>query len=735
VTPVQKVISLLGDMQAAIEEEGRKEAETYKNFSCFCENKTQALAPRILKGRDDCHRLSSDFEEKSAQVTAKQDELKNLIGKKVNLDNKKKNAEILLAKETGEYEADAADLSKAISSLDGAIKTLESSKPSSAGLMETSQSVKANLALADSMKLIDDGPKWSFLESFIQQKVAIDPTDPEYKFHSHGIVEVLKKLLEDFKKKKADAESEWSVSKKVIQDTISNAGEQLDLNSRTQEAVKNKIDTLVAEAADIRGNLVTATVQLQDDKRYLQELTAICEARAKDWDQRTLMRAGELEVISKALTIMTDKVKSADEKANQRALLQVQGAGNGSQGYRTRKLSIRANVSTRNSSVVLASKAWLPKTNVSKSVRANASKLQDVVTISRRGVFLLQTSLVRSHLRGGLKLNRRLEGALDMLQKEGQRLGSAVLSSLAVHIAGADDPFAKVQKMIQNLIERLLAEATEEATKKGFCDKELRTGMLERDARLSEVRALNTEIGGLKVKEDELNMEMDDLKAASSDLTSALKAATVDRDASKQDNLDTLKIAREGLKAAKEALVLLQDFYRQAALTTNLLQEIASPLEAENPGAGFKGNYKGRQSASTGVIGLLEVIVSDFERTIKTTEESETEAATEFAKFSSTTEADISSKSTKQQLDLEDLALTRSSLEAKQEDMKTNMNLLDEEIKQLELHNKMCVDHGQSYEERKTKREEEITALKSALCLLDTNGVEEDCNTVQLKDG
>jgi len=63
------------------------------------------------------------------------------------------------------------------------------------------------------------------------------------------------------------------------------------------------------------------------------------------------------------------------------------------------------------------------------------------------------------------------------------------------------------------------------------------------------------------------------------------------------------------------------------------------------------------------------------------------------------------------------------------QDMKSNMDLLDSALKQLEELVPMCVDNVMSYEDRVAKREEEIAALGRALCLLDADGVEPDCQS------
>ena len=60
-------------------------------------------------------------------------------------------------------------------------------------------------------------------------------------------------------------------------------------------------------------------------------------------------------------------------------------------------------------------------------------------------------------------------------------------------------------------------------------------------------------------------------------------------------------------------------------------------------------------------------------------------------------------------------------------DLTEHMTLLDDSMKQLEELNPQCIDTGMSYADRVAKREEEIEALKKAMCILDTDKVEADC--------
>merc|ERR1712014_256355 len=103
-----------------------------------------------------------------------------------------------------------------------------------------------------------------------------------------------------------------------------------------------------------------------------------------------------------------------------------------------------------------------------------------------------------------------------------------------------------------------------------------------------------------------------------------------------------------------EAIVVLKTFYKQAAkATVSFVQVHASPVDEDTQGPGFTGAYKGNQEKSTGIIGLLEVIESDFERTIATTTEAEKTAAADFVEFDRQARADIASMETKIELNTE----------------------------------------------------------------------------------
>jgi len=292
----------------------------------------------------------------------------------------------------------------------------------------------------------------------------------------------------------------------------------------------------------------------------------------------------------------------------------------------------------------------------------------------------------------------------------------------------AADPFVKVKKLIQDLIEKLVTEAADQATKKGYCDTELGKAESTRNSHMGRVIDLNAELAGLEAKRDQLTDEIAVLTSEIADLNDALTKTTKERTEEKAENTDTLDKAKEGLAAVKDAYDVLASFYKGAGKAkVSLMQVKASPVAEDAPASGNSGANKGNQAKGGGILAMLEVIISDFERTVKVTTKAEKDAAKAFTKFERTTKASIASKETSKSNDEFDLKNTNMGILESMDEMGKEQTMLDDALKTLEELNPQCVDTGMSYEDRVQKRKDEIEALKTAMCQLDAEGVEEGC--------
>merc|ERR1719235_1446592 len=139
-------------------------------------------------------------------------------------------------------------------------------------------------------------PKRTAVTSMIQGQASVDPEDPEYKFHSNDIIDLLKKLHVDFKKEKGDLDSEYNKAKKACDELKASLKKEMGSNSDAMKALEKNIAKLAKEIAEHRGDLVESEGDMKDDELYLKDLTARCEVRANDYDQRASMRGDEIKL-------------------------------------------------------------------------------------------------------------------------------------------------------------------------------------------------------------------------------------------------------------------------------------------------------------------------------------------------------------------------------------------------------------------------------------------------------
>merc|ERR1719198_740105 len=174
--------------------------------------------------------------------------------------------------------------------------------------------------------------------------------------------------------------------------------------------------------------------------------------------------------------------------------------------------------------------------------------------------------------------------------------------------------------MIKDLIVRLMEEANEEAEHKGWCDTELSTNEQTRKEKTAAVETLHAEIDELTASIAKATQEITDLTAEIADIDKAVAEATEIREKEKAENTQTISDAQDAQTAVAQAVTVLKEFYEKAAEATSLLQQ-----QPESPEI-FDSSYKGMQSENGGVVGMLEVIQSDFARLETDTKAAEAEA-------------------------------------------------------------------------------------------------------------
>merc|ERR1719487_1528096 len=456
---------------------------------------------------------------------------------------------------------------------------------------------------------------------------------------SSSITDVLETLLQDWEQKTKRLEDNEKAKKELYDRTSAELRQMIIDTEAAIETSKIQLSETKATLATTKGQLTETKANLHDDNKYLKDLTAQCEAKAKEWDQRSTMRAGELKALETAIDIVGGTASNAATR-----------------GY------------TDNTASLLQGGA------------APADSYTDVV--------FTQLKEVKKSSQNVAQNSREQKARLDAVTKikhAAKEFKSADMSLLAMKIAA--DPFAKVKELIQQLITRLLTESQNEATQKGWCDTEIGKANTDRDHRMADTKSLSAKALVLeaekKNQEETIKLLTDELSTLQSDHAEVTRI----RNAEKAENKQVLEDSHEGLAATEKAMATLKKFYGKASRANQsgyvgLVQTDAeqSPVAADMAGAGVsgaQGNYEGNQHAGQGIIGMLEIIVSDFKRSIEMAENAEKESYTQYSAYDKEAKASMKSKETGLENAKDDLKVVSGDLVATLNKLQDNQKMLN----------------------------------------------------------
>jgi len=342
---------------------------------------------------------------------------------------------------------------------------------------------------------------------------------------------------------------------------------------------------------------------------------------------------------------------------------------------------------------------------------AEAKKVIEETTSGAEGqsyglgqVSLFQTA--RSALSSGADL-ARFE-SVRFVQELAQKQNSTMLAQLAMRMASAvrvgastgEDPFAKVKTLISEMIAKLEDEAAGDAEHKAYCDKELSENDEKEADKVAEIEKMTTKIDQWSARSAQLKDEAAQLQAALAELAST--QAEMMKLRQKENALYKKNRAEmeEGLEGVKLGLKILNEYYDK---------EGKAHVAADGAGGG--------------VIGLLEVIESDFSKNLAEIVSSEEAAQADYDQESKDNELETTNK----QQNVKYKTQESKNLDKETAEHKSDRQGVQKELDAVRavlksLHSQ-CDETTEPYAEQKRRREAEIQGLKQALDILEGEAV------------
>lgn len=308
----------------------------------------------------------------------------------------------------------------------------------------------------------------------------------------------------------------------------------------------------------------------------------------------------------------------------------------------------------------------------------------------------------------------RLEGAADKLK-------SPVLSALAIKARFSADHFVKVRNMIDDMVKTLEDEAEAEADKKATCDDQLSQTLSDRDDESRNMEEAMAEISKQKAQIEESTKILAELQAKKTQLFKDLSEADGIRKQEKGQAEKALSETEAGIEAVNKAIQVLEPLYGfvQTHKKPGEKKLGKKASEDEAPDSDMDEEYSSKSAEGGNIMALLTTIRDTMVADKKATKKEEDDAQADFDTFKSDTESSVDT--TNGAIDDEKQTLTdaKGDHETADEDFEDSKDAKEAALRKLEDLKAMCIENGESYEERKAKRQQEIQQLKDAMAILE----------------
>jgi len=662
VSPIEKVLQLLGELEAKIIKDGEETQKLYEEFTDYCKGTSKDTQFAIKTGKSAAERFAAQIDSSGAEITELETKIGELSSSVASNSKDLAAATEIRKTEVADYEEADKDLMETVDMLRRAIAILEK-EMSKTGFIQTDAMNKvadalATLVSAGAVRGVSQTDQ-ARLQAFLQggdsdMQPAGAPAPAAYEGQSGGIVSAMEDMLEKAEAQRAagqKAEMEAAHNFAMLKQSLEDA-----MKAENKELSESKKGKAIAEEtkATAEGELERTNKEIAADQEKLKDLQHECMTKAEEHEEESMERNNELGALAAAKKVLNEKTGGAAKRTY--------GDGEEEPSF------LQLRTSTR--------------------MRMRSRQVQD------RIVSLLQ----------GL--------AQDTKERSLAQLAVRVRSEM---LTGAD-PFAKVKGMIQEMIEKLVAEAKEEAGHKAFCDKEMSETKAKMEDKQSEVDDLNTKIDKSVAKIAKLKEEIATLATELTEIAAEQKTANEMRQSEKDAWAAAKADFESGLEGVQMALQVLRDYYAEKDDSADsLLQsdDLATQMSLA------QGGSKKETGAASGIIGMLEVAESDFSKMLAEGQAAEDQAIKEYETVTEDNKVTTATKETEVKYKGKDKKETEAYLEETKEDLGTSQSELSAIMEYWEKLQPQCVAKPEPYEERKKRREKEIAGLKEAMSILE----------------
>jgi hypothetical protein len=674
---VQKVIQMLGDMSAKAKLEKKNEEVAFAEFGVWCKSEQATLKKNIAKGAEEIELLGASISKLTTEAKVLGEEIAKLQDDVAGFEAEKKAKTLQREKDNKAFVAESTDYSESLDALERAIVVLmQKSADKPAG-----DAVLLQLAKGDKLPAQAKAMVAAFLGMMGEDFMKGMDQAPEanaYEFQGGGIVEMLKKLKDQFRGKLGECQKEEMNSKHAYDMVVTDLVDSIENSNATIEEKKVNKARKEEQAASDKKSLAATITSKKEDENTLKDMEQECEEKKLSFGEKQQLRAEEIVAIGQAVDIL----KSGDVSGNAAKHLDLAQTGS--------KVAFAQLRSAGQSEGIQG--------HVRDFIASEGNRLHS------RDLALLAEKIAADPFG---KVKKMIDGMITRLLNEA--------NEDAQHEGFCDKEIGKSKVTRNKLSEDIdgLTAAVDEgkATIMHFAE-EIATLSQE----VSDLETGMKEATDLRNKEKAKNKEsVEDSQAAQN----AVAAATA--------------VLKKFYEKASLATGFLQTDVARPKMGTDEWDSLANPNyqgptdKGGKTGAAwghqegmqtFGEKYTGQQDQAGGVMAMLETILSDFSNLEADTQAAEASGQKAFDDFMVESKKNKATKERKIEMDNADKASAEQKVQEDTKDLKGTQDELIAADRYYEKLVPQCIDQGQTFEERTASREAEIASLKQALELL-----------------
>eukprot|EP00747_Dinoflagellata_sp_TGD_P137782 gnl/TRDRNA2_/TRDRNA2_175726_c0_seq52.p1 gnl/TRDRNA2_/TRDRNA2_175726_c0~~gnl/TRDRNA2_/TRDRNA2_175726_c0_seq52.p1 ORF type:complete len:716 (+),score=283.46 gnl/TRDRNA2_/TRDRNA2_175726_c0_seq52:184-2331(+) len=674
-------------MMEKSKKDGAKEATLFGKYKCYCDTNEAEKKTSISDLEKKIGLLGSNIQELKGENGKLSAECADLRTRMQDNEAAREEAQGIRDKAKEAYDAEVADLTQAIGQMDDALKTLsevgadqtamlvqtrkngvdQASFRGSTNLQKLSESTKE--ALTAAAALLDPRQSRQF-ESFLQA----GGVGGDYSSQSGEIVGILKNMRDTFKQNLANARATEDAQSKAFKKFMKTKNEEYDMMKEEYEEKQENLGTNDDELSAKKTQLDDAESTKADDEEFLAKLITMCDAKAKQYEERTALRANEDAAISEAIAILnSDAAFGTFQKSS--------ATSTGATGF------------------------------LQMSSRRHRIKAAAVMSSALKQAQPAMEVLKKAH-------SKRLGKIVAMLQKE--------------------NPFDGVLEEIKKMLVLIEEEAAADKENLDWCNQEREENHDSLDKAKKSIETLESEISDLDSAINDpvegLLKQISDTETALEENTASQIEETKERTKENLQYQGAIKnlvaaedILDKAIKALKKFYDALEEKYADELLQSTGKEEPAPPDT-------FDDEYKGQSSKGGDAIEMLEFILKETkkEETEAHTDEKDAQhdyedSMTELKKQEADDQETLASLNKELAETKEELLMKKEEL-AKTEKEKKRLEDYLEDIKP------GCDFITENYEDREESREVESKALKKASGLIKDTPIYKSLKAAEKED-